>query len=138
MAAADVYCAACGARQTGPAAPRDPLSGVSPRSASVLCYIPLVGWIPAIAVLASARFRQDRNVRFHAFQGLYLFVAWLIVEWALDPIFHVPGIRFRAPEVLKLGLFVVWIVMLVKAGQDRIVKLPIIGELAEKSVSEQR
>jgi len=58
---------------------QDPLSGISPRTASILCYIPVVGWIASIIVLAADRFRNDHRVRFHAFQGLYLFVAWLIV-----------------------------------------------------------
>ena len=63
------------------------MHGISPRTASLLCYIPILGWIVSIVVLASARFRADSRVRFHAFQGLYLFVAWLIVDWVLGPCF---------------------------------------------------
>jgi len=85
----DQYCAKCGARQPGAAPkPADPLSGISPRTASILCYIPGIGWIASVIVLAADKFRNDRTVRFHAFQGLYLFVAWLIVEWVLSPIFR--------------------------------------------------
>jgi hypothetical protein len=65
------------------------MHGVSPRTASLLCYIPILGWIVAIVVLASARFRDNARVRFHAFQGLYLFVAWLIVDWVLSPMFSI-------------------------------------------------
>src|ERR1700719_5429871 len=93
---ADAYCAGCGCAQpgaahqgpphSGPARPGPApglqyVNGISSRTASLLCYIPIVGWIAAIVVLASARFRGEHNVRFHAFQGLYLFVAWLIVDW---------------------------------------------------------
>src|SRR5450756_165161 len=88
---ADRYCGKCGAPQPAAAAPPSGsatasggpefLSGVNGRTASLLCYIPLVGWVAAIVVLAAARFRRDYNVRFNAFQGLYLFVAWLIVDW---------------------------------------------------------
>src|SRR5574342_964278 len=87
---ADAYCARCGAPQgatppsPGPSRTRtgrsDFLAGLSPRAASVLCYVPWVGWIAAIVVLAADNFRNNRTVRFHAFQGLYLFVGWLLVN----------------------------------------------------------
>lgn len=143
----DVFCAVCGARQPSPAAPppvSDYLTGVSPRTAALLCYIPIVGWIAAIVVLASARFRHDHIVRFHAFQGLYLFVAWLIVDWVLSPVFAigflVPGAHMHRifPALLKLLVFGSWIFMMIKVSHDQNFKLPILGELAEKSVSEQR
>src|SRR5882757_5734329 len=93
----DVFCANCGQPQTGkpsepfrPAAPpplgQDPLAGLSPRTASILCYIPTVGWIAAIIVLAARKFRSEPIVRFHAFQGLYLFAAWLVVSWVVRPL----------------------------------------------------
>ena len=55
----DVYCAVCGARQPAPTPVTDYLHGISSRTASLLCYIPIIGWIVAIVVLASARFRDD-------------------------------------------------------------------------------
>jgi uncharacterized membrane protein len=134
----DVYCARCGGRQ--PSAPAaDPLAGISPRTASLLCYIPVLGWIAAIVVLASARFRQNTTVRFNAFQGLYLFVAWLIVDQTLGWFFTFPGPFHRVvPEVLKIVIFCAWIFMIVKVAHDERYKLPIVGDLAEKSLSEQR
>ena len=120
------------------------MSGVSHRTASLLCYIPLVGWIAAIIVLASNRYRRDTDVRFHAFQGLYLFVAWLIVDWVISPALRMTdyGVGFpffRAPaHLLQLAILIAWIVMLIKVSQDQHYRLPIIGELAERSVSEQR
>jgi uncharacterized membrane protein len=141
----DGYCAICGARQPGSATSGAPgaeyLHGVSSRTASLLCYIPILGWIVAIVVLASARFREDARARFHAFQGLYLFVAWLIVDWVLSPMFGFafwgPPHRFF-PGLLKAVIFGAWVFMIVKTSQDEMYKLPILGELAEKSVSEQR
>src|SRR5689334_7558338 len=95
---ADTFCARCGARQPNvPPPARDPLAGMSPRTASILCYIPLVGWVGAIIVLAAARFRENHTVRFHAFQGLYLFVAYLIADQVMGmiPQLHL-GDVFRA------------------------------------------
>ncbi len=90
MGAADKYCGRCGAAQpraAGPAADEAAVGSLNPKTASIICYIPGVGWIASIIVLASDRFRQDRNVRFHAFQGLYLFVGWLIAHQVLRPLF---------------------------------------------------
>ena len=109
----------------------------------MLCYIPVVGWIPCVVVLASERYRHGRLARFHAFQGLYLFVAWLIVDMVLSPMFgrmHIPFFFFHrgSIDILKMAIFAVWIFMIVKTSHDEVYKLPILGELAERSVAEQR
>lgn len=140
---ADVFCARCGAQQPPPPPPvSDPFSGITPRTASLLCYIPVLGWIAAIVVLASTRFRHNATVRFNAFQGLYLFVAWLIVDWVIGPLTFIPapGPHFEhiVPNLLKVVIFGAWIFMIVKVSHDEVYKLPILGDLAEKSVSEQR
>ena len=113
----------------------DPLAGIPPRTASILCYIPGIGWIASIIVLASERFRRNRTVRFHAFQGLYLFVAWLMEDWVLRPMFrmapdlHIHGII----QALLLGMS---IFMMVKAAHAEAYPLPLFGELAQRSVAE--
>ncbi len=145
---ADQFCAKCGARQKaaagapagGPRPVPDPLAGISARTASLLCYIPWVGWIAAIVVLASHRFRTDAQVRFHAFQGLYIFVAWLMVEWVFTPFGFLLGMPFHrfGANLLQLAVFAAWIFMLIKVSHDENYKLPILGDLAERSVSEQR
>src|SRR5258708_700501 len=99
----DRFCARCGKGQATAAgagaapggtgggtyqAGRDPISrinAVDSKTASLLCYVPIVGWIMSIVVLASAKYHDDFETRFHAFQGLYLFVAWLIADWVLSP-----------------------------------------------------
>ncbi|MFN3322292.1 MAG: hypothetical protein ACK5AZ_02250 [Bryobacteraceae bacterium] len=130
----DVYCGHCGANQRPQARP-DFLGGISPRTASVLCYIPLLGWIAAIAVLASERYREQYDVRLNAFQGLYLFVAWLIVDWVVAPFFHMaPGQRLPV-GILKTLLFGAWIFMIIKTSQGHLYRLPVLGELAERSMS---
>jgi len=138
VGATEAYCRQCGARQpvVSPASPSgaDPLAGIQPRTASILCYIPGIGWIASIIVLASEKFRHNRTVRFHAFQGLYLFVAWLMEDWVLRPMFrmapelHIHGII----EALLLGMS---IFMMVKAAHEEAYPLPLFGELAQRSVA---
>lgn len=148
VGAADVYCGKCGAQQAAgaPSGSRraDPMTGISDRNAALLCYIPMVGWIAAIVVLASERFRRRADVRFHAFQGLYLFVAWLMVDWVITPALYFSDFHGGFPlhhlftHLLQLLIFAAWVLMIIKVSHDEKYKLPIIGELAERSVSEQR
>ncbi len=142
---ADVFCAKCGARQPvsassapgGPPRGGDPLSGVSARTASILSYVPWIGWIAAIVVLSSEKFRHDRNVRFHAFQGLYLFVAALLNQWVLNRwVWGWSFPRFGLSHLISLVLLIAAIFMMVKASREEAYALPIIGELAARSVAE--
>jgi uncharacterized membrane protein len=159
---ADKFCAKCGAQQpamTGAttaapipggaqkAPPADYLGDLQGKHAALLCYIPWLGWIAAIIVLASKRYKRDtpdaREVRFHAFQGLYLFVAWLIVDWVVSPALHFgmmgTGHAFGPlGGLLHLLILAAWIVMMVKVSHSEHYRLPIIGEMAERSVEEQR
>ncbi len=149
----DIYCGRCGAQQPSTAPPgstaapppppprptaapppppplgTDALSSISPRTVSILCYIPGIGWVASIIVLAAERFRHDRPTRFHAFQGLYLFVAWLICEWVLRP--------HAVSEAFKAVLLVLSILMMVKASHNETYALPLFGELANRSVDEK-
>lgn len=147
---ADVYCGTCGARQTGvgsapshpteqpPGPPPDPLSGLSPRTASILCYVPTVGWIACIIVLAARKFKTQHEVRFHAFQGLYLFAAWLAVSWVVRPLaMTLPSTFVRIDHALEALILGVCIFMMVKASHNEPYVLPIIGELAQRSAAEQ-
>jgi uncharacterized membrane protein len=156
----DKFCSKCGTPQagaaSGPASGRpsagystvgrvqDYWSNVSHRNAALLCYIPWVGWIAAIAVLASERFRGEKRLRFHAFQGLYLFAAWLMVEWVVTPMLVFPSSAVGFPvfrsisQILHLVIVGAWIFMLMKVSQDVDYRLPVLGELADRSVHEQR
>jgi uncharacterized membrane protein len=142
------YCAYCGAPQprSGMAPPGptqqygDFVDGISDRTASILCYIPVFGVIPAIVFLASQKFRANVRVRFNAFQSVYLFVTWLIVSSAMPVlVLGIPGwgMEHVFLGALKAVLFFSWIYLLVKATQEEQVKLPILGDLAARSTTEQ-
>lgn len=90
----------------------------------------------AVYILATTRFRAERTVRFHAYQGLYLFVAWMLSHWVV-------GIWFRlilrdhggpVSAIIEMVLLLVWIFMLVKTSSGERYSLPLIGELAERSL----
>jgi len=156
VGSSDKFCAKCGTPQSGGASSgpagsssgtdrvKDFWTNISHRNAALLCYIPWVGWIAAIAVLASERFRTEKRLRFHAFQGLYLFAVWLMVEWFITPMLTFPVSPVGFPvtrtisQILHLLIVGAWIFMLMKVSHDEDYRLPILGELADRSVSEQR
>ena len=132
----DAYCGKCGARQPVSAPPADAIGRITPRTASICCYIPAVGWVACVIVLASQRFRRDQTIRFHAFQGLYLFVGWLLNDWVLGPMTQmVPHVHIHT--LVEVGLLGMSIFMMVKASHGEAFSLPLFGELAQRSVSEQ-
>jgi len=141
---ADQFCSGCGTGQK--AAPRptnDPANfwaNVTDNNAALFCYIPWVGWVAAIAVLASSQYRGNKRLHFHAFQGLYLFVAWLLVENFASPMFRF-GVGFPGqmiPRLLSFAVFAAWVFMMIKVHNNEDYRLPLLGELADRSVSEQR
>jgi uncharacterized membrane protein len=97
----------------------------------------MFGWIAAVIALASQKFRRNQTVRFHAFQGLYLFAVWLFIDWGLRPIFRdfvEPAFRFD--RLLQVLVFGASIFMMVKTSHEQVYSLPVIGELAQRSASE--
>jgi uncharacterized membrane protein len=148
------YCPNCGARQAGsdrtgfsaggssgfgPASLSGFYGNISDHAASVLCYVPVLGIVAAIVILASHRFRYNTRVRFDAFQSVYLFVAWLIVSNALPTLLYASYLPFEHAmlNLLKLAVLGSWLYVLVKAAQNERVHLPIIGDLAARSTTEQ-
>ena len=103
----------------------------------------MLGWIASIIVLATPRYRDDVAVRFHAFQGLCLFIVWLLVDWVLSPAFRVlraPGMQpmHAVAGMLHLAVFAAAIWMIIKTSQNEMFRLPILGDLADRLVAEQR
>jgi len=94
-----------------------------------------------VVVLAAQRFRNERATRFHAFQGLYLFVVWLIIDWGFMPFFWFDTrtfLRVSMESLFKMVIFAIWIFMLVKTSQNEDYRLPILGDLADRSLAEQK
>jgi len=144
---AAAYCAQCGKAQpragmgvgAGPIQQpvHDFLDGISERSASILCYIPVFGIIPSIIFLASQKFRHNQRVRFDGFQSVYLFVAYLIISSASPFVLFVVPFHRSLASIIETLITICWIFLLVKAANNEQVHLPILGDLAARSASEQ-
>jgi uncharacterized membrane protein len=141
VGAGEAFCSGCGKRLTGDAGPARAMgtlgliASLSPRKLSVLCYVPWMGWIACIAVLAAGKFRRDGVVRFHAFQGLYLFAAYLVDVLAirqLDPLIVVlPVSRLFEIVIVAASIFT-----MVRTAQGVVCSLPVLGDLAHRSTAE--
>lgn len=102
-----------------------PQNGLSESAASGLAYITI---IPAIIFLVVAPYNQSANVRFHCWQSICLGIA----AFALGIIGIIPILGWLILFVGMLGLFIVWIICLIKAfGGQRFV-IPVIGAFAAK------
>ena len=147
MSASDAYCNQCGGEQprtepiascTGPGQ-KNFTDSIEDRTWAILCYLPGLGWLASVFVLAAQRFQSDRTSRFHAFQGLYLFVAWLIIDWGVAPFFwHGKSAFINIKSLLHIALFATGIFMMVKTHHRQDFRLPVFGDLADRSLAEQR
>jgi uncharacterized membrane protein len=98
----------------------------------MLAYITI---IPAIIFLILEPYNRSRFVRFHAWQSIFFNIAWWILWIGLHIFAHIPLLGWLSILVWPLvGLagFIAWIILLLKANQGLMYKLPVIGDLAEK------
>ena len=91
-----------------------------------LCY--LFGWVTG-AILWFSLPKSKKFVRFHAMQSIIFSVILLVIFVVLSWIWVIGWI---ISALVGLAAFVLWIMLLVKAYQGLMYKLPVIGDLADK------
>jgi uncharacterized membrane protein len=136
-------CAACAGRAAAaPAAAPAPTAtgGMADNVAGMLAYIT---FIPAIIFLVMEPYNKKKFVRFHSFQCIFFTVAWIVLCIAMMILSAVLAFIPILGHILMLllwlalyaGGFVLWIVLLLKANQGQMFKLPVIGDMAEKQAN---
>ncbi|PWU11570.1 MAG: hypothetical protein C5B51_02295 [Terriglobia bacterium] len=135
------FCAKCGTPVAGdvppasaqPAGPEPPPlasgAGLTDNVASALCYVLTI--ITGILFLVLQPYNRNRTIRFHAFQAIFLFVAWIVVVSAINILFGMMRLYFLSP-LAGSAFFILWIYMIVTAYQGKTVVLPVIGPLAQQ------
>ncbi len=100
-------------------------SGLQENVASLLCY--LFGWITGIIFLLIEK--ENKTVRFHAWQSIFLSgaytILWIIIGW-------IPILGGIIMGILGVIVFILWIILMYKAYKGEMLKLPVVGNLAEK------
>jgi len=109
-------------------------AGLTDNVASALCYVFLLG----ILFLILAPYNQNRKIRFHAFQSIFLVVAcfavWIVLSIAMVAMGGMGMFWVFLPVLwlVRLGFFILWLFVIIKTYQDQKVVLPIIGPMAEQ------
>ncbi|UCB46302.1 MAG: DUF4870 domain-containing protein [Spirochaetota bacterium] len=99
-------------------------TGLEPNIAGLLCY--LGGWVTGIVFLILEK--KNKFVRFHALQSIVTFGVLTVVSALLGWIPVVGGYFSAAIGILA---FILWIILMVKAYQGDLYKIPVAGRVAE-------
>jgi uncharacterized membrane protein len=111
--------------------------GMQANVAAGLSYV--AGWITGLIFFFGEK--QNRFVRFNAMQSILLYAALTVVYIVIDVL--TTALAFSGLGILLLlfglviwlvglGAFVLWIILMINAFQGKYIKLPIIGDYAEK------
>ena len=96
--------------------------------ACALCYV--LTWFTGLIFYLVEK--ENKNVRFHAMQSLLLFIGVFIIYFVFSwMLFFIP-FMWMLLSLFGLLVFILWIVLIIKAYQGEKFKLPIIGDMAEK------
>ena len=131
------FCSKCGAEfgasvePSGGAANKpqaESSAGMSANVAGLLCYV--AGWITGIIFAVIEK--KSKFVKFHAWQSIMTFgvltVAHLVLMW-------IPFVGWILAIIIRVMMFVLWIILMVQAGSGKMWKLPWAGNWAERQAS---
>jgi uncharacterized membrane protein len=111
-------------------------SGLSENAAGAIAYLTI---IPAIIFLVIEPYNRIPFVRFHSWQSIGLCLAALVLQVIVSifeiMVHFIPGIVLLFSLIhlaIGLGLFLVWLFVILKASKGEWYKLPLIGDFAEK------
>ncbi len=115
--------------------------GLDKNVGSLLCYLPVCGINLIYSIIVIVTDKENRDVRFHAFQSLLLVVVAVVAGVAIGIIAGVAAamqstilalLVFLIQLVFVFGILGALIYCMIKAYQGQQFKLPVIGDMAEK------
>ena len=132
------FCPGCGRTLSSGERARGTVGVLPETLAGALAYFVL----PAIVFLLVAPYSKNRFVRFHCFQCLGLCLTAVVIGAMLRVVgvllFFIPVLAplllLLVSMVVGLGFFVIWVVLIVKALQGEMFKLPLLGDFAEQKM----
>jgi uncharacterized membrane protein len=130
------FCPKCGASQSASAvpvssAPAASSEGLAENVAGLLCYV--LGWVTGIIFLL---IDKRPFVRFHAAQSIVVFGALMIIRIGFGFVMGASGLigfGLWAAVSMLIGLLtlILWILLMVKAYQHELYRLPIAAGIAD-------
>jgi len=141
MPADAAFCPGCGRPMRAETGVQGKVGPLSANFAGAFAYFTFV---PAMLFLFLDPYRKNRFVRFHSFQSVLLCGTLLVLGAALRlaglVVFLIPvlGPLVVALVYVVVGLAAVllWVVLVVKAFQGELFKLPILGDFAERHANQ--
>jgi uncharacterized membrane protein len=138
LAGSIAYCAKCGKATTtsqAAATGATPGAGLQSNVAGLLCY-PL-GFITGAFFLIAEPYKRDHFIRFHAFQSIFLSLAWMAVYFVLHLMLSMFPLMFWQvvgvlTSLISLGFLCLVVFVMYRAYSNEQFQLPMIGALAEK------
>lgn len=107
-------------------------SGLDQNVAALLTYA--VGFITGIIFIFVEK--ENRFVRFHAFQSAIFFTPTFIVYIVLTIVLgFIPFIGWLLSFLLWAGFAALWIFLMIKAYKGEKYKLPFVGDIAEEQAN---
>lgn len=140
MPAAAAFCPGCGHPMHAEPRAQGTVGALPETVAGGLAYIT---FIPAIVFLALEPYNKNRFLRFHSVQCLLLWAAATLVGIALKlasvVLFIIPVLGpllvLLVSVVVALAVAVIWLVLVVKAFQGEMFRLPLLGDFAAQYAS---
>jgi|SRR5579883_1613081 len=129
------FCGKCGSPVAVPAQPgaastmAPAANAMADNVASALCYV--LGLITGIIFLLIPPYNQNRAVRFHAFQSIFLHLACIAVMIVGNIVLGMVHLWILSP-LIGLAFLVLWIFMILKTWQGSKIVLPVVGQLAQQ------
>jgi len=102
-------------------------TGIQPNVAALLSYA--AGFISGIIFIVIEK--DNKFVKFHAMQSIVTFGALCVLQIACS----ILGFLAFLIPILQIVSFILWIILMIKAYQGEIFKLPVAGDIAEKQLS---
>jgi uncharacterized membrane protein len=137
MPATAVFCPGCGGPTQTETRAYGSVGVLRENIAGVLAYFTV---IPAIVFLVLEPYSKNRFVRFHSVQCVLLWAAAILFAIALKlasvVLFIIPVLGpllvYLVSTVVALAAVVIWVVLVVKAFQGEMFKLPLLGDFASQ------
>jgi|WetSurMetagenome_2_1015567.scaffolds.fasta_scaffold663699_1 uncharacterized membrane protein len=121
-----------------PVQPEPKQPGISDNFAGALAYFT---FIPAVIFLIVEPYKKKSYVRFHAWQSILLTIAVIAINAILGLLLEIAifipvllhGILWG---LVQLAWLAIWLFCVISAFNGRRIKLPILGDLAEKQTGD--
>ncbi len=96
-------------------------------------WIYVVGIVPVLGFVWSGvmlYLEKDKRVRFHAYQAISLFGLLDVVV----VLFYLTVILARLNQIVVLGGFVIWLLLVLRTSEGKVWELPIVGRWARQRI----